>query len=792
MFTVPDTKNEKQTPKTKRGENEMNNKKTYALLIILALALVLQISVQPNFAKETSLPSDWAISYVAMARELNLIPQSMELDYQKAITRQEFCRLIVQTYETLSGVTLETAAVLPFTDTTDEWVSKAYKKGIVNGISEKSFAPNHTITRQEIMVMMYRCIQFMEKDLGRDILADQLENTTIFQDDHMIASWAKEAVTLATANELVKGVGQNKILPQGKATVEEAITLITRVASFVDASEEEYFFEQDNFVKGGRWWIYDYAINSMSEKFEFTNVKEAYPQLVLKRDGSILVEDLSTSTWKPFGLHHVSHISKNPANYDAKFYALCLDGSVWECDAFDLSYQQVSLEEKIRLLKVGRYVTYVVSESGKVYYWNTATDVKVLEELSQIIDISVSNEISRGLDQEGNVWEWTMNFEDQKPILESPEKTELSGEYLDYYHYVTIEESDLSEGQFIRFDDSNGKLFMISADKKLYSYNVDAYQYNYKVLPIEVRDVKGYTFLDSSGTVMEYMRPSKADGYQFMNEPRLIPGLTGVVAIDQDIALRKDGSIWSWGYRYPQGNLEEHQIGQLDKSLKASDFTRIIHYKGYVYLLNQAKQVWQLEDYTTQKEKARIGAQTPVLFLEAIQDLGYGWFLNIQGQVGSYDVTGEHKLILEQVIQISSNENVTLALDETGKLYSMSSWSLTEYSEIENVSRMSKVWVADMYNPYLAVAETKEGNLVLVTTINDYDQTFEGTGQYEIPFNIKNYEDFYFTGMDIMVKKQSGITKAWFIYESYFLFNGKEKEFGPESGLKLMVNGGNL
>ncbi|MEG1720311.1 MAG: RICIN domain-containing protein, partial [Pseudoflavonifractor sp.] len=76
-------------------------------------------------------------------------------NYQKNITRAEFCKLVVNFYKSMGG---EVPAVSqsPFTDTADNDILIASKLGIVNGTSATTFEPHADITREQISAMMMR------------------------------------------------------------------------------------------------------------------------------------------------------------------------------------------------------------------------------------------------------------------------------------------------------------------------------------------------------------------------------------------------------------------------------------------------------------------------------------------------------------------------------------------------------------------------------------------------------------------------------------------------------------
>ena len=64
----------------------------------------------------------------------------------------------------------------------------AVEKGIINGISEREFAPDDEVTREQIAAMMTRYANAMEISLPA---ADE----TVFADDAEIADYAKKLFT---------------------------------------------------------------------------------------------------------------------------------------------------------------------------------------------------------------------------------------------------------------------------------------------------------------------------------------------------------------------------------------------------------------------------------------------------------------------------------------------------------------------------------------------------------------------------------------------------------------------
>lgn len=171
----------------------------------------------------TDTPSDWAVSEINTAINNGLVTANVRKDYKADITREYFCELVVKLYEKITGDNVY-AGSNPFDDTNNTEVIKAYELGIVNGVSDDEFAPENKITRQEICTMLVRAIGAMYENID---LNDYTRHS--FADSSIIASWAMDSVQFAYDNEIIQGVGDNKIDPLGYATCEQAVLLVNRI-----------------------------------------------------------------------------------------------------------------------------------------------------------------------------------------------------------------------------------------------------------------------------------------------------------------------------------------------------------------------------------------------------------------------------------------------------------------------------------------------------------------------------------------------------------------------------------
>ena len=115
----------------------------------------------------------------------------------------------------------------PFSDVDfGQWYSDATiwaaQNGIVKGVSEGIFAPNDSLTREQIVTILYRYAQ--KKELDTSKTADLSKYT----DASEISDWAKDAMTWANAEGIMNGRSETTLAPGGTATRAEVAALLMR------------------------------------------------------------------------------------------------------------------------------------------------------------------------------------------------------------------------------------------------------------------------------------------------------------------------------------------------------------------------------------------------------------------------------------------------------------------------------------------------------------------------------------------------------------------------------------
>jgi hypothetical protein len=172
--------------------------------------------------------SDWATAELQKASDWGLIPDVlMGADMTKPITRAEFAAICVKVYENLGNTKAQPVTKNPFTDCNDPEVLKAFNLGVTNGTSPTTFSPNMLLNREQAATMLTRVYKKVTME-GWTLETDSQFNLNYtkpaaFADDDKISGWAKESVYFMVANNIIKGVGDNKFAPNNITPAEEAM-----------------------------------------------------------------------------------------------------------------------------------------------------------------------------------------------------------------------------------------------------------------------------------------------------------------------------------------------------------------------------------------------------------------------------------------------------------------------------------------------------------------------------------------------------------------------------------------
>ncbi len=171
--------------------------------------------------------SGWATEELKKADALGLIPDSLKnADLTKNITRAEFAAVAVKAYENLANTKALPATVNPFKDTADTEVLKAYNAGLMVGVAPDKFDPLTLLNREQAATALTRVFKratipgWTYATDGKYTL--NFTQPAKFADDASISDWAKQSVYFMVANDIIKGMGDNKFAPRAVTSAQQA------------------------------------------------------------------------------------------------------------------------------------------------------------------------------------------------------------------------------------------------------------------------------------------------------------------------------------------------------------------------------------------------------------------------------------------------------------------------------------------------------------------------------------------------------------------------------------------
>ena len=172
--------------------------------------------------------SPWAEGEMKQAKAAGLVTESNDSYFTFRITRRRFAELAANLVEQVTGQTITPAAEGTFTDTDDLWVRKAAALGLVNGLDDGNrFSPNGYINREQLAVMLFRTISYLETETGQTVLTET-GSLAGYDDAGQVSDWAVDAVAALNANGILQGTSGTSLSPKDTTTVEQGILLALR------------------------------------------------------------------------------------------------------------------------------------------------------------------------------------------------------------------------------------------------------------------------------------------------------------------------------------------------------------------------------------------------------------------------------------------------------------------------------------------------------------------------------------------------------------------------------------
>ncbi|MBR2180351.1 MAG: S-layer homology domain-containing protein, partial [Oscillospiraceae bacterium] len=153
------------------------------------------------------------------------------------ITRADFALLLVRAFELESDNTGNFADVSA-NDYFAPELAIARNTGIVNGIGDNKYAPRNTITRQDMMVIVYRALSSLPLEGKVPSAGEADEVLSQYPDFDTVAPYAREAVSALVGAGLVNGKN-NLIAPTDYTTRAEVAVLIKRILDYTKQTLEK-------------------------------------------------------------------------------------------------------------------------------------------------------------------------------------------------------------------------------------------------------------------------------------------------------------------------------------------------------------------------------------------------------------------------------------------------------------------------------------------------------------------------------------------------------------------------
>ena len=186
-------------------------------------------SGKANAKNLTDINNHWANSAITYCVERNIMRGMSEKTFapNTSVTRGMFVTILGN----LSEVDKASYNVGKFSDSVGKYYSPyvnwANETGIAQGVSSDKFMPNTAITREQLAVMIVKYAKHANIELGSN------SPQKFFTDADNISPWAKDAVSTLQMSGLMEGQKDNLFNPKAKATRAEVCLIMQKLTMLI-------------------------------------------------------------------------------------------------------------------------------------------------------------------------------------------------------------------------------------------------------------------------------------------------------------------------------------------------------------------------------------------------------------------------------------------------------------------------------------------------------------------------------------------------------------------------------
>ncbi|HEY9619911.1 MAG TPA: S-layer homology domain-containing protein, partial [Crinalium sp.] len=199
-----------------------------------ASAIGSQFIIQPNFfaASFSDIQGHWAIAFIRGLASQGFISGFADGTFRPNVemTRAQYAAVLVSTFNPQPIRPAIAFSDVPANFWAAEVIQRAYRGGLLSGVSNNQFQPNQSILRVQVLVSLANGLKLPAADSGL---------LNLYDDADAIPAYAKDAIARATAQRIVLNYPNlRQLIPNGFATRGEVAAMVYRATVYLRRSPD--------------------------------------------------------------------------------------------------------------------------------------------------------------------------------------------------------------------------------------------------------------------------------------------------------------------------------------------------------------------------------------------------------------------------------------------------------------------------------------------------------------------------------------------------------------------------